>query len=784
MSESVHILGVRHHGPGSARCVAAALNTIQPDSILIEGPSDVVDLLPFVIEQGMKPPVALLVYVPDEPKRGVYYPFAEYSPEWQAILFGLTKQVPVSFMDLPQCHWLAMEKAASLARKAPDETADDGEIDQEGGTELEEELDGEPPPDDEAVRASDSPGLVIDPGRQDPLILVAQQAGFSDGERWWEHMIEQRRDGADVFRAVMELMSALREQNDISRPMEEHREASMRQTIRAAIKAGHRRIAVICGAWHAPALADLSHEKDDAAILKGLPRVRVSATWVPWSNRRLTLYSGYGAGIESPGYYHHLWNSAGNISANWMARVAALLREQDLDASVASVIDSVRLADSLAAVRDLRRPGLAELNDAACATLCFGDEIKMRLIAEKLIVGDAIGEVPESAPMVPLQRDLQQMQKKLRLPPEAAVRTLDLDLRKPTDLERSYLLHRLAILGIHWGQKQGSTGKGTFHEIWHLRWEAELALEVIEASIWGNTVAAAATARAISDAASAVDLSALTRLVQSVLLADLAGAVDYVMARLQNLAAVTSDVPHLMDALPALAGVMRYGNVRQTDAEMVGQVVDGLIARVCIGLPAACSAVNDEAAEGMLLRVIAVNEAIALLQIERHLDDWLRAMALLADQQNLHGLIAGRCSRLLFDRGVASAEQTGSRMNRALSSAVEPAQAAAWIDAFIRGSGQVLLHNAELWQVLDAWVSGLTEQVFVPTLPLLRRTFSTFSGPERRQLGQRARQAQRGGVVSRSKSGGASIDFDVERADRVLPLLATLLGIRTNTQET
>jgi hypothetical protein len=775
MSESVHILGVRHHGPGSARSVVAALTSIQPDYILVEGPSDVTDLLRFALADGMRPPVALLVYVPDEPKRAVYYPFAEYSPEWQAIRFALTRQLPLAFMDLPQSHWLAMAKEDGPDGKEQGEQAE--ELDQyEGPGDEEQQSRAE---EEQPDTAEEQGGLVIDPRRQDPLMLVARQAGFSDSERWWEHMIEQRSDSTDVFKAVSELMAALREQaHEDVRPMEKHREASMRQAIRAALKAGHQRIAVICGAWHAPALADLSSEKADAALLKGLPKVRVSATWVPWSNRRLTYYSGYGAGIESPGYYHHLWNATGNISAHWMTRVATLLREQDLDASVASVIDSVRLADSLAAVRELRRPGLTELNEAACAALCFGDDIKMRLIAEKLIVGDAIGEVPESAPMVPLQRDLQQSQKKLRLPPEAALRTLDLDLRKPTDLERSYLLHRLGILEIRWGQKQGSTGKGTFHEIWQLRWEPELAVEVIEASIWGNTVAAAATARAVSDAASATDLSALTTLVQSVLLADLAGAVEEVMARLQNLAALTSDVPHLMDALPALAGVMRYGNVRQTDVEMVGRVVDGLVARICIGLPAACSALNDEAAEAMLGRVIAVNESIALLQNDAHLAGLVGAVAKLADQQNLHGLIAGRCSRLLFDRGVAGAEQTGGRMNAALSTAVEPAQAAAWIDGFIRGSGQVLLHNSELWQVLDSWVVSLGEEAFTPVLPLLRRTFSTFSAPERRQLGQKAKQAAGGG--SRSRPASVSTEIDVDRADRVLPLLSTLLGISSN----
>ena len=35
------------------------------------------------------------------------------------------------------------------------------------------------------------------------------------------------------------------------------------------------RIAVVCGAWHAPALAKMPSAKDDAALLKGLPKIKI-----------------------------------------------------------------------------------------------------------------------------------------------------------------------------------------------------------------------------------------------------------------------------------------------------------------------------------------------------------------------------------------------------------------------------------------------------------------------------------------------------------------------------
>src|SRR5581483_11531035 len=108
------------------------------------------------------------------------------------------------------------------------------------------------------------------------------------------------------------------------------REAAMRQEIRSTQRQGFQRIAVVCGAWHGPALTDMPPAKEDTAILKGLPKVKVQATWVPWTHGRLLKASGYGAGIESPGWYEHLWSHRENTVIHWVSKVARLLRDEDL----------------------------------------------------------------------------------------------------------------------------------------------------------------------------------------------------------------------------------------------------------------------------------------------------------------------------------------------------------------------------------------------------------------------------------------------------------------------
>ncbi|MEM9923762.1 MAG: DUF5682 family protein [Cyanobacteria bacterium P01_D01_bin.50] len=785
---TTHIFGIRHHGPGSARSLCQALEQLQPDTILIEGPPDAESLLPLVASPQMQPPVALLIYLPDNPKESVYYPFAIFSPEWQAIQFGLSNHIPVRFMDLPLTHRMAM-----------------GE---EGKKEISGQGDKE-----EFSTPSTHPS-------QDPLGLLAEAAGYSDRERWWEQMVETRGNSVDLFTAILEAMTAVREEMpSLENPIEAKREAYMRKTIRAAQKEGFERIAVVCGAWHAPALSPMPAVKEDTALLKGLPKKKVQATWIPWTYGRLSYSSGYGAGIESPGWYHHLWewemgmghgalekqkdkeeeistpssprhllqrreppqrsgSSPPSISISWMTKVARLLREQDLDASSAHVIEAVRLAESLAALRNHPLPGLAELNEATQTVMCFGSDLPMQLIFDKLIVGESLGKVPDDTPMVPLQQDLVRSQKRLRMPPEPTEKIYDLDLRKQNDLARSHLLHRLNLLDIPWGQFQPTRGKkGTFHEFWLVQWHPEFAVNLIEAGIWGNTIHDAANSKACSAADTTEELPTLTSLLDKVILSDLPDAVIYLMSRLQNAAALTSDVSHLMNALQPLAKVMRYGNVRQTDTAMVSHVVDGLVARICIGLPGACTSLDDDAAKVMYENLIKVNNAIGLLENQEHITSWRQVLLQIADNSNVHGLISGRCCRLLLDAIVLDGTEVARRMGLALSSATEASQAAAWVEGFLKGSGLLLLHDDQLWQVLDDWITQLPEDFFVASLPLLRRTFATFSEPERRQMGERVKNGVDGKVA-----GFSDDEDDINQANAVLvlPILKQLLGVESS----
>jgi len=421
-------------------------------------------------------------------------------------------------------------------------------------------------------------------------------------------------------------------------------------------------------------------------------------------------------------------------------------------------------------LRNRPRPGLAEVLDAA-ETVMAGSS-GMTLIQRELIVGDAIGEVPEDAPQVPLARDLAAQQRKVRLKPAATANTIELDVRTSNGRARSILLHRLRALGVGWGAvEEGRGSSGTFRETWRLAWEPELTIRVIELAAHGTTVHAAATHRLLERAASADALADLVAVLDIALLADLPEVVQPVVARVEAEAAHDPDVVRLIDTLGPLARALRYGDVRGTDATALRAVFDGLVVRVLAGVVTACRSLDDSAAAAMVERLAGAQAALALIDHPARRSEWPAVLAVIAERGDVHGLVQGRATRLLHDGGSWNRATVGARLSRALSLGTTPAAGAAFVEGFVAGSGTVLVHDSELLGLIDAWVSSLSADAFIAVVPLLRRTFGAFEPGERRQLGLLIADQQ---VPAWSGFGS---DVDGERATAALVTVRWLLGV-------
>lgn len=746
----IKIFGIRHHGPGSSKNLISALETMQPDVILIEGPEELTPLLPYVVDEELVPPIAALIYNPKNLKEAVYYPFTVYSPEWQTFLYGAKEQVPIIQMDLPQSLRLGLHQTPERLIEKKEEKEE-----------------------------------VLSDLIRDPLGYLARLAGYQDSERWWEVMFEQGEKDLNVFEIILDLMRQLREEVGNQRQaFNLIREAYMRKIMRKTIKAGYQKIAIVCGAWHAPALENISRykTKDDNALLKGIPKVKTKATWIPWTYGRIATSSGYGAGVLSPAWYDLLFHNRSDATINWMAQVSQLFKEEDLDTSSAHAIEAVRLAETLATLRGLELPGIEELTEAVVTIFSNGRSTPLDLITKRLVIGHKMGTVPSTIPIIPLQQDLETTIKSLKLQkykkPEvlwlkatAAKPKGGLDLRQEHDLKQSQFLHRLNLLSINWGITEAASGKelSTKNEYWKMEWQPEFIIQIIEAGMWGNTVEQASVSYIIHKAKELDSLTPLTQLLEKVIHANLPEAVDHLVTELKNLAAITKDISHLMGTLPSLVYIHRYGDVRNTKISMISALIDEIVPRVCVALPLSSVALDEQASEEMFEHILAVNKALNLLDNEEHLLFWTETLERLADNKAVDGLLRGAATRILFDSEYWLLEEVAGAMTFALSKSVEISVANKWLQGFLYGSGLLLIHNPDLWKIVDTWINALPDESFQQMLPALRRTFAKFGSGERRKMLEVAKK----GKIERPAI--FQTEFDVDRAAHILPTLKMLL---------
>ncbi|MEJ1237118.1 DUF5682 family protein [Chryseolinea sp. T2] len=739
---AVHILGIRHHGVGSARHVQEQLALIKPNLVLVEGPPEITEVLNTIGDADLVPPVAIMVYHVDEPKQSSFYPFAEYSPEWVAVEYANLNKIPVRAMDLPA--------AVGFARKAAvNESEEDKE--QEGEPATAELVNG-----------------------REPLSYLSEAAGYTNSEAWWDHYFENKGTiDHEHFDAVMHAMDALRAEKIESILDKENieREAFMRNIIRQAQNEMYDNIVVVCGAWHAPALSDLDGTaKNDAKILKGLPKtkIKVASTWIPWTNSRLSMFSGYGAGIYSPGWYEHQWTTTEQREVRWLTKVAHTFRKKDIDISTAHVIEAYNLSRALAVLRNRSTISLEELNEATLAVMCMGDRILLDLVNDKLIVGHRLGKVPSNIPKVPLQEDFEQNLKSLRLKLTAMPKQHDLDLRKEGDLARSIFFFRLEMLDIPWAKRTSGRTRGTFKESWKTEWQPEMMIALIDKAFYGNTVESAAQAIVLKQCAETNKVSELAALIQRSIPAALYEGLDALLSKIGELSTISADIIDLMEAIPPLVAVSRYGDVRKSDLSVLNTIVQQLLIKIFVGLPNASYGLDEENSNKVFGLISEVNNAVRLYEDESIEQQWYDTLHTLIDKDGVHAIILGCVCRLLVDARQLTDAETDRRISFALSINNQPHNVAFWIEGFLRGSGMILIYDNRLWNLIYAWVSSLEEKVFHELLPMLRRAFSNFEYGERRQIGEKAK---RGLAKVEVSTAFDNENFNTALAERILPTI-------------
>ena len=272
-----------------------------------------------------------------------------------------------------------------------------------------------------------------------------------------------------------------------------------------------------------------------------------------------------------------------------------------------------------------------------------------------------------------------------------------------------------------------------------------------------------------ADAVAAPDLATLGRLVGDCLTAELADGLAAVVDTLAERTARQHDTLALLQAIEPLARTRRYGDVRGSDTSRVAGVLQTVVTRAALGLRAACATLDDDGAATMREAVDAAQRGVALLDTDELTGPWRTALAAVAADDRVAALVSGRANRILLDLGAVAVDVVAPRMSRRLSRAADAVAGAAWVDGFLDGDAELLVHDATLLGLVDEWVAGVAEESFDDLLPLLRRTFSRFEPAERRRVGQRLRHGPR--------AEAAVVGVDEQRGLAAARTVAELLGL-------
>lgn len=713
-----HIFGIRHLSPAGAWHLNHFLTEKNPRLVLVEGPCDFDDILRWFPDPGVVPPVAVLAYTKDTPVRTILYPFAEYAPEYQAILWAHGHKRECRFMDLPSEVFLA------LPEHAPGEkSADAGEEE-----------------------------------RMNVYALLDRQAGEDGHETFWERTMEHTKDmegyhrGAQLFGSELR---ALEETGTKAQPEILVREAFMRRKIQEAIAQGFapEEIVVVTGSYHVEGLLDERAEAMTDEELALLPRMEANHTLMPYSYYRLSTRAGYGAGNRAPAYYGLLWEGIGRgdlsfTARSYLSRMAGFQREHGNPVSSAQVIEAVQLASALAKLRGGSGiPALRDLRDAAVTCLGGGSFSQITLAAADTEIGTEIGSLPDGVSRTSIQEDFYRKLKELKLEKYRGVtqQELALDLRENRnvsskaaaflDLHRSFFLHRLRVLGVSFARQAAvKQDNATWAEHWSVRWTPEAEIELVEAALKGDTVAQAAAFCMKERVEQAPNMGQAASVIEDAFACGMADAALYATSALQAMAVDAASVVELAAVSQSLSVVLQYGDIRQLDSEPLKPILQQIFFRACLILPGECVC-DDEAAKAMASAIERLNNA-ALAHDFLDVAAWNEALREVAERDDLNTKLSGYAMAIRLERSLADSSALRLEVQRRLSRGVPAELGAGWFEGLAMKNRYGLIARLSLWESLDEYLETLDDEEFKRALIFLRRAFADFTSMEKDSIAE------------------------------------------------
>jgi len=721
MPGTLHVVGVRHHSPACARLVAKSIEAIRPRYVLIEGPADMNGRLNELAMQRELPFAVYSYLSGPNGTHGSWSPFCDYSPEWIAIKAAEQIGAEARFIDLPSWSKAFIDVRNRYADRRLDAVME----------------------------------------------ALCERFGTDGTDALWDHLFEQPEDAVVLAERLHTYFVEIRDAESVS-PRDEQREAFMAKCIAWAVSecADDEHVLVVCGGYHAPFLESAWEDAEPVWPEFAVPAdpeglLRWGSYVVPYTFRRLDSFTGYQAGMPSPGWYQAVWEQGPEVAPERMLELAVKrLRARKQVVSAADMIAALSLSCGLQQIRGHSVIARVDLLDGLAGAL-----IKEALdqpvpwsrrgvlsqgTAPALVEvvaafsGDKEGVLAEGTPQPPLVHDVQRLLKAHKLTPTRKVKSVKLKLDVEAEREKSRILHRLRVLGIPgFTRQQGPAHAvdGQLQEQWTYKKLLEADAALIEAGAYGATLASAATARLEEQLLAIRDqFDALVKVLIDGVFTGIDQLADRVLREAALAAGAEPRLEVVGEALSLLLSLWRHDALMgAAGADALAMVIRTAFERG-LWLYESIDGPSSAADRGWIAAAVSLRNTQRFAGAALGLDPDVTfgVMRRRSNSQDAPPALRGAGLGCLWSLGgFVDPAEAEARATEALNASGRPEELGDFLAGLFGLAREEVLFSEGLVEVIDARVCELEPDNYLEALPSLRLAFAYFPPREKERIAKR-----------------------------------------------
>jgi hypothetical protein len=780
------VFPVRHHSVACSWYLRQVFNKYKPSVVLVEGPASFNSLIPFLIDNQAKMPLAVYTYSvkkennEHESRHAAYYPFCDYSPEYIALKIAAASNIPSRFIDLDY---------SKQIHTACDESKPESLL-------------------DEHYFSSSM-----------YLKMLAEKCGCRDHEELWEHLFETTLTNDSVEQHVKNvayycaLSRATTDPSELSSDGTIIREQEMVWHINNALrekKSNEGPVLVVIGGFHAVVIPSMLNEKAlERPSFKKLKITDEGNALIRYSFDRLDRLNGYASGMISPAWFQMLWDKSMHLTKSTTLSVSTIRQEMALSilfdtvqtlrekhslqipmpACKAAFEQMIRLAQLRGRQSLLREDVLDAIKSCLIKGDADADGAIIMAVTKRLFTGTTIGTIPSGVATPPLVNDFYRRARSQRLRvDDSSQRKVILDIYRRTDHRiTSRLLHSLHYLGVPFAQHlSGPDFVNGFNldriqEHWTYAWTTLTDAQLVESSIYGMSIPLATAnkfsahlEKNLTEGAEQNALKAASMLAQACVL----GIHDHLPRILLYLQQNISSESIFHSAASAVATLALLWKAREPlevhDNKEIEQVLKAAYDRVMFLGKNLNGTIKDELLVSkslVKLREIITADSVSLLDKDNY---W--SMLDLLYRQIDNPFTKGTLCGLYYNSGIISNEELFERIDGYIRGASEAVRAVSFLHGVLEVSREVAWHNRGMLALLDTMVKSWDNATFISLLPPLRLAFSEMTPRETDRIAEGIAQ------IYGKETLGQLVHYDISDSEvqKNLSLSEELVSILTS----